>query len=79
VHAFPKDAILANPSVDAATIVSNLEAFALNCLDQMQVLEAVYLAQYDVAHGNSAGVVGTTVHSCPDSILPAMELPRGRN
>jgi len=27
----------------------------------------------------SAGATGVTVQSCPDSILPAIEFPRGRN
>ena len=43
-HALSENPIYTDPSVDAATIISNLEAFALNGFDQVQVLEPVDLA-----------------------------------
>ena len=48
-YAFPVCSVVANPAVDSAAVVPNLEAFPLNGLNQMQVLEAVHLAQNDIA------------------------------
>jgi hypothetical protein len=46
----PKNAVLADPSVDPATVVSDLKSLTLNGFDEMQVLLAVDFAQYNVAH-----------------------------
>src|ERR1019366_6274443 len=48
--AVAEDAVLADPTVDPATVVPNLKAFSLDRLHQMQVLLAVHLAQHDVAY-----------------------------
>ena len=53
--ASPKDAILADPSIDPATVVSDLKSPALDRLHKMQVLFAVYLAQHDVAYLDGMG------------------------
>src|SRR5262249_49802809 len=44
-----EDAVLADPAVDPATVVPELEAFPLACLHQMQVLPAIHLGVQEFA------------------------------
>src|SRR5947209_2781920 len=39
-----------DPAVDPASVVSDLKPAALDRLDQVQILAAVDLAEYDIAH-----------------------------
>src|SRR5262249_22125058 len=54
-HAFAVDGSTRNPAVDAAAVVADLVALALDRLDEMQILAAVHLAQHDVADLERAG------------------------
>ncbi len=44
------DPVLSDPAIDSSSIVSNLEALALNCLYQVEILKSMHFAQDDVAH-----------------------------
>src|SRR5262245_46813261 len=50
LRAFPKNAVGADPAIDAASVVADLKALVLNCFDKMKVLVAVHFAKDDIAH-----------------------------
>src|SRR5262245_40899184 len=66
---FAEDAVRADPAVDPATVVPNLEASSLDRLHQMQVLLAVHLAQHDVAD-----LEGRRDHRLERTQLPGLDL-----
>jgi hypothetical protein len=57
LDAAAEDGVVADPAVDEATVVADLEAGALNCLEEVQVFPAIYLAENDVAHLERAVVL----------------------
>ena len=56
----PVDRVCGDPSVDAASIISDLEPRALDRFDQVQVLRPVYLAEDDIANRKACRMAGTT-------------------
>src|SRR5262249_47259338 len=67
--AFAVDAVLADPAIDPAPVVPDLEALSLNRLHQMQVVPAVHLAQHDVAY-----LQGGRDHRLDRTQLPGLDL-----
>jgi hypothetical protein len=53
----PKNFVRSHPAVDAATVVPNLKARALNRLDQVQILAAADATQHDIPSAKRA-VIG---------------------
>jgi hypothetical protein len=51
--AFPKDPIRPDPSVHQSAIVSDLEPFAIDCFDEVQIFIPTHLAKHDVSDGES--------------------------
>jgi hypothetical protein len=49
-HALSVNSIFANPTVNPATVIADLETLSLNRFDQVQVLETVHFAQDDIAN-----------------------------
>jgi hypothetical protein len=53
------DRIWSDPTVDESPVVTNLESFPVNGLDDVQILIARDLTQHDVADIESGGVYGS--------------------
>ena len=51
-----KDGITGDPTVDSASVVSDLKSWTLNRLDQMEVFVAVHFAQDNVANRQVRGI-----------------------
>jgi hypothetical protein len=49
--------IVADPAVDAASIVPDLKTFPLNCFDQVEVLIALHRTENDLSNRQSGRIV----------------------
>jgi hypothetical protein len=77
-NALAEDASRRNPAVDKASVVSDLEARSLDGLHDVQVLVPTLQSTMSPTM-RLVGSTGSTVTSCPDSMRPVIEPPRGRN
>lgn len=68
-----------DPTIDATAIVADLELIASAGFNNMEILSSVDLAKNDVSNLKLICSIGSTVQSWPESILPFIECPRGRN
>lgn len=57
-NAFPVDRVVADPAVDVAAIVGDLETLALDRTYEMKIVMSVDLAEHDVAGFERVGIDG---------------------